>query len=145
MTWRRLGALIVAAALLAGACGGDGADEPQPSPQAFEEAEQLVVAAQGLCRTLELVEAGELEEAREVFFNRSHDFLHLIAAKGRGAVPRETGLLLEAKQKVEQGLDNPGEPSAVLPQSVFDVHAALSDLAPQLGFTRPEPCPEAAS
>ena len=145
MRFRAASALAVAAAVLVAGCGGSDADDPDPTLDIRDEPALLRESAEGLCRTLELVEAGRLEEAREVFFNRSHDFLHQIAAKGRDAVPRETALLLESKQKIEQGLANPGEPSADLSQAVFDAHAALSELGPQLGLPAPEPCAEAAS
>jgi hypothetical protein len=145
MTRPRLGTVLAIAALLAGACDGNGADGQTPPPDVNDETARLEVAAEGLCRTFELVEAGDLEEARAVFMDQSHDFLHQVAARGLDGVPRETALLLEAKQKVEQGLDNPGEPSAALTQAVFDVHSALSDLAAELGLPRPEPCPGAAS
>lgn len=136
---------LAAAAVVASGCGGDGAGDANPTPDPRDDAALLRVTADGLCRTLDLVETGNLEGAREVFFNQSHDFLHQIAAKGRDAVPRETALLLEAKGKIEQGLADPGQASAELPQAVFDAHAALTDLGSQLGLPAPEPCREAAS
>lgn len=77
--------------VLAAACGDDAAADP------------LVDAHVALC------EAGDRPaEARELFFDRSHEALHEVARRLDDVDRAQAAALLEAKQRVESGLERPG-------------------------------------
>ncbi|HEX2048712.1 MAG TPA: hypothetical protein VHF27_13175 [Acidimicrobiales bacterium] len=91
---------VVAAALLvlAAACGDGGTTDP------------LVDAHVALCQA-----AARPDQARQLFFDRSHDALHTVAADLEDVDRAQAAALLEAKQRVESGLDAPGP---TLPQDM---------------------------
>ena len=76
--------------LLAVACGDD-----QP-------ADPLVDAHVALCEA-----ADRPDEARALFFDRSHEALHEVARRLDDVDRAQAAALLEAKQRVESGLDSP--------------------------------------
>jgi hypothetical protein len=80
--------LLVAAV----ACGDDGG-----------AADPLVDAHVALCEA-----ADRPQEARELFFDRSHEQLHEVARRLDGVDRPQAAALLEAKNRVESGLDRPG-------------------------------------
>lgn len=84
---------LALAALLAmtAACGDDGAGDP------------LVDAHAALCEA----RAAGPAEARELFFDRSHDALHEVARRLDDADRAQAAELLEAKERVESGLSSP--------------------------------------
>ncbi len=104
---RRVGLAVVGLALLA-ACGGYGADDQHPSPPpsgALGPVTQVAAdrALLGLCViAAELTD--DLDAASTVFFNESHDELHVIAAATEATNRGAAGALLEAKQRVEADL-----------------------------------------
>ena len=76
--------------VLAAACGDDQAADP------------LVDAQVALCEA-----ANRPEDARELFFDRSHEALHEVARRLDDVDRAQAAALLEAKQRVESGLDSP--------------------------------------
>ena len=84
-------AAVAALLVLAVACGDDQAADP------------LVDAHVALCQA-----AGRPEDARELFFDRAHEALHEVARRLDGVDRAQAASLLEAKERVESGLDSPG-------------------------------------
>lgn len=99
--------IAAAALILLGILGGlvalavtprDGSDdEASPSP--------ATAAHDGLCQALQAADAGDEKTARAVFFDRSHDGLHDLAARAAEIDRSLAADLLEAKQDVEALLD----------------------------------------
>lgn len=98
------------------ACGG--ADEAGPDAG-------LIDAHAGLC-----LAAARPSEARAVFFDRSHDALHEVARRLDGVDRPLAARLLEAKERVESGLQPPREGLTGDLRRLADVYrAALGRLA----------------
>ena len=87
-------------------------------------------AAAGVCRSLAAAEAGDEEEAKDVFDDDAHVPLHDLADAIDDRAAKAD--LLEAKSRVERG-DYSASAFAALDQAVGDA-AEAADL------TRPEPC-----
>lgn len=105
--WRVPAGVLVLLAVLAGfvalaATAGDGSDD-ETSPRS------ATAVHRGLCRALQAAEAGEHDEARTAFFDRSHDGLHDLAARAADIDRSLAADLLEAKQRVEASLDGDDE------------------------------------
>lgn len=112
---RRTIAVLLAVAVLAAGCGGDddgGDANPSPPPSGAlgpVTQEAAETAFLGLC---ELQGQTELEPANAIFFDRSHQMLHVIAA-ATDEVDREVSTkLLVAKQRVESDLRRDALPEA---------------------------------
>ena len=84
-------ATLVVLLVLAGACG----DDPPTDPR--------VDAHVALCEA-----AARPSDARALFFDRSHDALHAVARDLEEVDRGQVAELLEAKERVESGLDAPG-------------------------------------
>jgi hypothetical protein len=106
--------------------------------QAGDPVEQ---AFQGLCEAGTLSAQGQVEEAGEVFQDRSHDFLHELAADVQDADPAAAAALLEAKQRVEAALADPASEPEALPDLLVALRRAFAGAARALGETVPA-CPE---
>lgn len=108
-----------------------GCTSPAPAEQGAAE----VVAA--VCDARAAAEQGEPEGARRIFVNTAHGRLHELAAEtgriDRGAEAR----LLEAKQRVEAVLEDPG-PDFV--DRLDELAAAAADAAEVVGDERPADC-----
>ena len=105
----RLGGVLLALALaIAGAACGD--DEgPPTSIKVGEEdvpATRLADALQGVCLAQRQAAAGNVEPARQTFFDRSHDTLHVLALALEEVDRAQAGELLLAKQLVESDLES---------------------------------------
>lgn len=103
---RRTLAVLLAVAALVASCGGDDGGEPNPSPPpsgalgpVTEDAAESAFLA--LC---ELQGQTELQPANAIFFDRSHEMLHVIAAAADEVDREVSTALLVAKQRVEADL-----------------------------------------
>lgn len=63
---------------------------------------------EGLCSTRDALRADDVEEARDVFDDESHEGLHVLAARAASEDRATVARLLEAKNRVERGLDGDG-------------------------------------
>ncbi len=103
----------MAVLLLAVACGDGGKTDP------------LVDAHVALCEAV-----ARPGEARQLFFDRSHDALHTVARDLEDVDRAQAAALLQAKEKVESGLDGPGPTLAQDLARLADVYrASLGRLA----------------
>lgn len=127
---------LVAVGALAGVLllSGDGGDTSTDPPSNLEE------TLLGLCAASSEAAEGSVEDAGDVFYDRSHQGLHDLAAQAsdedRAAVTR----LLETKQRVEallRGGASPGELRSQL-RRLLD---AASEAARAIDVP-PPPCPE---
>jgi len=101
---RTVTALLV---VVFGACGGSGDTKPQTVTVGGQQVTvaALIDAEAGLCAARASA-ATDPSAARADFFDRSHDALHTVA-RGLEDVDRaQAAGLLEAKERVETGLDN---------------------------------------
>lgn len=99
-------ALVLGLAVLGAGCGGD--DGPVTTVEVGEEevpATRLADALQGVCQAGARAAAGDVEQARRTFFDRSHDTLHVLALALEPVDRAQAGELLLAKQLVESDLE----------------------------------------
>jgi hypothetical protein len=96
---KNAGPLVTLSLVLAGAGCAAGEERPRSPEQA-----RLQQAAQGLCDAEALARSGELGAARARFYDRSHAYLHEIAALVTERDPQAVATLLEAKQRLESTL-----------------------------------------
>jgi hypothetical protein len=96
----------------------------------------------GLCEAGTLSAQGRLEEAGDVFQDRSHEFLHELAADVQGPDPAAAAALLEAKQRVEAALADPGTDPDALSDLLAALRRAFAAAARALGEKVPA-CQEA--
>ena len=113
---RRLG---IAVLLLAVACGDGGTTDP------------LVDAHAALCEAV-----ARPHQARQLFFHRSHDALHTVARDLEGVDRAQAAALLQAKEKVESGLD---APAPTLPEDLVRLADVYRASLGRLAITAP-PC-----
>jgi hypothetical protein len=124
--------VAMAVSLLAGACAPSGGSATTAAPA------DLTVALAGLCRAAEHARSGDFLEARRIFQNQAHAFLHELAAEGDGQARADVARLLEAKQRVETALGTerggtPAEVAALLRK----LEVATRELADALGTPAP--------
>lgn len=130
---RETAAVLLAAALSLGACGGDGGGSDHVStPSALPSGSLGVVTleaaratVQGLCGVRE---APDASAAKATFYDRTHDELHVIAAATEEQDRSAAASLLEAMQRVEAELEHPPLPegfSADVDALVGTTRAAL--------------------
>lgn len=124
-------AVIVALAVLAAACGGDGEDRTITVAGQPVAVAPLVDAHAGLCEA-----AAAPAGARAVFFDRSHEALHTVARALEDVDRGLAGELLQAKEKVESELD---APPASLPEDLRRLAAVYRAGLGRLAITAP-PC-----
>lgn len=101
--------LALAAVLLA-ACGGDDGDGDGPTARqsaVYQEAAVALCTARDQART-------DVKTARTTFYDRSHDALHDISRDLDPVDRAASGRLLEAKQRVETGLDADPPPAGLV-------------------------------
>jgi hypothetical protein len=103
--------LIVAVGIvvLAASCTGN---EEKRAPTAAQSREPQV-AIEGLCEAETLAAGGLQSEARGVFQNQSHAYLHELAAQLEERDRVLAGQLLEAKQEVEVALQKGSDPETL--------------------------------
>jgi hypothetical protein len=98
----------------------------------------LTVALAGLCRAADSAGSGDLFEARRIFLNRSHTFLHELAARGGDRARPAVARLLEAKQRVEAALGPASEASSAEVATLLEeLEIATRDLAGAVGTPAP--------
>ena len=125
----RLATLLLV--VLATACGSSADGEPRTITVGGERVTvaALVDAHAGLCEA-ERSAATDPVAARAAFFDRSHDALHTVARALQDVDRAQAGGLLEAKEKVESGLDSRSPTLAADVARLADVyHDALGRLA----------------
>jgi hypothetical protein len=129
--------MMVPMLMVAGAGCADGADRSR-SPQEV----RLREAAQGLCEAEALARGGELDAARARFYDRSHVFLHEMAALVTERDPQIVAALLEAKQRLESALERTpdvgADPDGAEVADLFaEVGSALGAAARAAGLAEP--------
>ncbi|MFN2504823.1 MAG: hypothetical protein ABR540_11480 [Acidimicrobiales bacterium] len=102
-------AVFLGATLALSGCGDDNGDQATPSPTIAVGGEAVAVerlrdAAAALCTARDQARA-DVKQARDTFYDRSHDDLHTIS-RALDAVDRaQSARLLEDKQRVESDLE----------------------------------------
>lgn len=99
--------MAVAVTVLAACTGSDGKGSSPP------QASSPQVAVEGLCEAETLAAGGLQSEARRVFQNQSHAYLHELAAQLEERDRVLAGQLLEAKQEVEVALQGGSDPETL--------------------------------
>jgi hypothetical protein len=98
---RWLGVVLLAVAAVA--CSGSGAGDKTITVGSDQvPVARLVDAHAGLCEA-----AAHLDQARALFFDRSHESLHTVARALEAVDRAQAASLLQAKEKVESELTNP--------------------------------------
>jgi hypothetical protein len=121
--------VAVAVTVLAAACtGSDGKRSSQT------QASRPQVAVQGLCEAEELSSGGQVEEARRVFLEKTHAYLHELAAQLQERNRALAGQLLEAKQQVESGLQGAPTPE-ILAGRIGGLRAVVESALVVVGLT----------
>ncbi len=92
--------LAVAMAALLGGCG----DDTPATPASAVTQPRFAAAVQALCRAQALAEGGDMTEARRVFNDDGHGFLHELANRTSEYDRDATARLLIAKNRVETAL-----------------------------------------
>jgi hypothetical protein len=147
MSARRERGSIVLAILLSfmflafAACRSSGGGGASPTPSGPSGALGVVTidaastAVQGLC-TMRSTDANDLRDANGVFYDKTHDELHVIAAATEVKDRTLAAHLLQAKEKVEADLTDEKVPEGF----VDDIDALLSatqDALQAIGLTVP--------
>lgn len=81
-------------------------DHDDPAPEAPAVARDAD-PRNALCDAAAAARQGDAPTARQIFFSRSHQALHLLAATAQAKSRAAAAALLEAKAKVEAGFDPP--------------------------------------
>jgi hypothetical protein len=121
--------VAVAVTVLAAACTGS--DEKGSSPP---QAAGPQVAVEGLCEAETLASGGELGEARRVFLDQSHAYLHELAAQLQERDRALAAQLLEAKQEVERVLQGAAPPE-ILAGRIGGLRAVVESALVVIGLT----------
>ena len=126
-------AAVLAVAVLAAACGGNGDSEDRTITVAGQPVAvaPLVDAHAALCQA-----AAEPDAARRHFFDRAHDQLHTVAKALEDVDRAQAAQLLQAKERVESELQNP---PASLPDDLRQLAGVYRDGLGRLAITAP-PC-----
>lgn len=128
--------MVLPVLVFAGAGCASRADRPGSPVEA-----RLRQAAQGLCDAEALARSGQLEAARAMFFDRSHGFLHELAAMATDRDPQTAAALLEAKQRLEAALERmsgEGDAEGVeIGDLIAEVRAALGAAAVAIHLSEP--------
>lgn len=128
-------AIVAAVVLLS--CGSSGETGPASPSGALgivtEEAADRTVSE--LCR-IRTTLAKDRDAANRVFYDRSHDELHVIAAAAQGEDPAVAGRLLQAKERVEADLRPERLPGGFV-QNLDALIAATRDALGAIGLEAP--------
>jgi len=112
-------------------CSGSGDRQPG------EDVGRFASARGGVCQAAEAAGDGDAAGAKTIFFDRSHQPLHELAAaaqeRDRGVAAR----LLEAKERVESGFEN-DSPTLAVDLETLAVASGRAMIA--AGTTDPGPC-----
>jgi hypothetical protein len=118
--------MLVAVLMLSTACGGGdevGAESQRSRAQ---------IAVEGLCEAEQLATGGQPAEAGRIFQDRSHAFLHELAADLQESNRLLATQLLQAKQEVEAGLQS-GVESQLLAPRISSLRAVVESSLAILG------------
>jgi hypothetical protein len=119
-------ASVVATLAFATACDGNGGDSSRWS-----------ATVAGLCTAADQVRTGDTSDARRTFFDESHDTLHRLADDVTERDRAAAATLLEAKERVEAGLE---AESPTLPDDLDALVAATRAAVRVTGDSVPPPC-----
>lgn len=126
----RLAPLVVAAATLATACGGE--ETPEASAA---DAREFRAAVEGLCQTANTLRQGDVSDAVRTFGDRTHVYLHDLIDRVEPRDRAAATALLEAKHRMEVALKNPdfyGEEETA--DRFTDLHNAMVRAGAVLGL-----------
>lgn len=123
--------VLVGAAIGAIARSGDGGSDPMRGPS-------FAAARDGLCQAGQAASRGDAAGARAVFFDRSHQPLHELAAAAQERDRAAAARLLEAKERVESGLE---KPSPTLADDLDTLAVVTGRAMAVAGGGDPGPCP----
>ena len=126
---RRL--LIVAIGLLALAFGCTRTDREADSTVQGSRGPQAAVT--GLCEAQSAASGGGVDEARQVFQDQSHAYLHQLAAELRERDRSLAADLLEAKQQVERAFQAEGDPE-LLTDLIVRLRAVVETALASMGM-----------
>ncbi|MSQ61765.1 MAG: hypothetical protein EXR43_04205 [Dehalococcoidia bacterium] len=127
-------AIAIAFAALLGGCG----DEAPSTPPSGVTQPRFSAAMQALCRTQGLAEAGDVAEARRVFEDAAHGFLHELATRVSEDDRDATARLLIAKNRVEAALAAPPPDGGKSPGPLIGaLIAATADAGESIGLSFP--------
>lgn len=127
---------LVAVGVLVAVLVPSGSDEGAADDDGSGVRETLL----GLCAAADAAAEGSVEDARDVFFDRSHQGLHDLAASASEEDRTATADLLESKQRVESMVR--GDPSQEeLRSELRGLLEDARDAARAIDVT-PPPCPE---
>jgi hypothetical protein len=101
--------VVLAVAILAVSCT-QGEEKRPPRVQGSQDPQ---AAVEGLCEAETLASGGLVGEARRVFQNQSHAYLHELAAQLQDRDRSLAAELLQAKQRVESSLQGGANPELV--------------------------------
>lgn len=130
--------LVAAVALAACRSSGEGSVPPSVLPSGSlgvvtqRDAED---AMRGLCE-VRAVDASDRDRANALFYDRSHQELHVIAAATEVRDPPAAGRLLQAMQRVEADLKGPRLP-ATFGEDAEALIAATANALATIGLTSP--------
>ena len=125
-------AIVVVAAVIGAIAGeGDGGSEATSGPS-------FAAARDGLCQAGEAASDGDAAQARAAFFDRSHQPLHELAAVAQEGDRAAAARLLEAKQRVESGLE---KASSTLADDLDTLAVVTGKAMAVAGGRDPGPCP----
>jgi hypothetical protein len=119
----------LAVAILATSCTGSG--EKRASTVPGSRGPQAAV--QGLCEAETLASGGLVGEARRVFQDQSHAYLHELAAQLQERDRALAAQLLEAKQRVESGLQGGANPE-ILASQIGGLRAVVESAVAAVGL-----------
>lgn len=125
-----LAIVAVAAALSALSGPSDRSSAPGAGPS-FESARN------GVCQAAESASHGDPAGARATFFDRSHQPLHELAAAAQERDRAAAARLLEAKERVETGLE---KASSTLAEDLDNLAVAAGRALAAAGSSDPGPC-----
>jgi hypothetical protein len=126
-------AVIVGAAFAVVRLAFDHESEP-PEPAASARSSE---ARDSLCVAAAAVRRADVSTARKLFFGRTHDQLHMLAADTAKRSRPAAARLLEAKAKVEGGVD---PPAATLADDLEVLAVATGRAMAAAGGIDPGPC-----
>ncbi len=133
---------LACVALAAAACGTN-AEAPRPPPSGALGPVTVDAAGEAVLGLCELETETDLASARAVFFDRSHDELHVIASATEAVDRGTAGGLLQAKQRVEAELEQATFPAGFA-DDVRALRTATTDALTEIGLDAP-PCHGGAS
>ena len=126
-------AALVGAGLLGLAMIGDDGSETR----ADEPGGRYGRAYAGLCLTRSAARSGDVDAARDAFFDQVHQPLHELAAETGARDRAASARLLEAKEAVEAALN---QASATLASELDRLLATAGAAMGAVGYAHPPPC-----